>query len=222
MLEWDQEAARTADLYIANSTSVAARILKVYGRKPEVLFPPVCVNVDGPQEPMDGSESPFFVAVSRPRAYKGIEALANAFRRLPRHRLYIVGRRTIDNCPDNVRALGTVSDSRLRWLYANARGLISVSLEDFGLTPLEANAFGTPALLLRAGGFLDSLDEGISGSYIEEISEESIVDAVNRFPVEWDRNLIRSHAQRFSAREFERKMTELVKSVIGRKSGHVQ
>lgn len=210
LLNWDQRAAASTDVYIANSTSVAERIRRFYGRNPEVLFPPVSVDILGQSEPVPGVEVPFFLTVGRARGYKGTQILAEAFRRLPEHRLLVVGTSTLVDRPANVRTLGFVSDAQLRWLYANARALISVSREDFGLTPIEANAFGTPVLLLRAGGFLDSTDEGVSGLFIDESSIESVVAAVSTFPKLWDRNAIRRHATRFSPENFGKRILAIV------------
>jgi hypothetical protein len=67
------------------------------------------------------------------------------------------------------------------WPCRPARGDRS-AVEDFGLTPLEANAFGTPTLPLRAGAQLDSVAEGVSGSWIEEATAESVRAAMSRFP----------------------------------------
>ena len=56
----------------------------------------------------------------------------------------------------------------MRWLYANAAGLVAVAHEDFGLTPVEAQAFGLPAVVLRSGGYLDSAIEGITAVFVDE------------------------------------------------------
>jgi len=62
-----------------------------------------------------------------------------------------------------VRFVGLVTDDHLRWLYANCQALVAASYEDFGLTPLECAAFGRPAAVLRWGGYLDTLVEGVTG-----------------------------------------------------------
>jgi glycosyltransferase involved in cell wall biosynthesis len=107
-----------------------------------------------------------------------------------------------------------VTEGQLRWLYRNARALTSVSREDFGLTPVEANAFGTPALVLRSGGFLDSTREGESGAFIPDAEVESIVDAVRRFPLEWPGALPRANAKRFSVDTFGKQLRDVVDSVV--------
>lgn len=202
LLRWDRKAAASASVYIANSSSVAARIRAAYGIEAEVIFPPVAIDVDGQQEPVPGVEAPFFITVARGRGYKGGQQLIDAFRELPEHRLVVVGKAAFKDLPPNVHATGFVSDAQLRWLYSNATGLISTSREDFGLTPIEANAFGTPSLLLRAGGFLDSTVEGVNGCFIDDDALDTIREGVRRFPREWDRDAVREHARRFSPEAF--------------------
>lgn len=216
LLHWDKIAARSADIYIANSTSVARRIKAAYGRDARVVFPPVLIDTTAAQEPVSGVPDSFFLMVGRARGYKGARALIDAFREMPDQTLVIAGSSGIADCPPNVIVAGYVSEAQLRWLYASARALVSVSREDFGLTPIEANGFGTPALLLRAGGFLDSTDEGVSGLFIESDSAADIRRAVQIFPSEWDRDAIKCHADKFSPNVFARAMTAAVREAIAR------
>ena len=206
----DQNAAATADLYVANSTSVARRVSDAYGIEARVIHPPVALDVEGDQVPVEGVQPGYFLSVGRPRGYKGAEALIGAFEGLPNHRLVLVGGAMEGPMPTNAVALGRVTESELRWLYSNARALISVSSEDFGLTPIEANAFGTPVLLLKRGGFLDSTDEGVSGMFIEDVTIDAIRAAVDSFPVVWDVEAIIRHADKFSPASFARQLDEAI------------
>lgn len=133
---WDRRAAHTADTYVANSTVVAARIRDVYGIEAEVVHPPISIDADGPLEPVDGLDEGFFLTVSRPRGYKGTELLKESFDRLRGEQLVVVGAKLNEPVPPNVTLLGGVSEAQLRWLYAKSRALMSMSHEDFGLTPL--------------------------------------------------------------------------------------
>jgi len=210
---WDHRAAATADVYVANSRCVADRIRRVYGIEAEVVHPPVSLDITGARDPLPGIEPGAFLAVSRPRGYKGIQRLIAAFARMPMRRLVVVGLTPTDDLPSNVTAVGPVSEAELRWLYANARALVSVSKEDFGLTPLEAGAFGTPALLLRAGGFLDSTQEGVSGLFVDDDDVATIVRAIADFPDDWDTDAIRANAARFSPAVFAERLSEAVARV---------
>jgi glycosyltransferase involved in cell wall biosynthesis len=207
---WDQRAAHTAQLYIANSESVAARIRHVYGIRAEVLHPPLSIDVTGPQVAVPDIPAEYFLAVSRTRGYKGTSLLIDAFARMPNRTLVIVGLPDSATLPRNVIALGQVSEAQLRWLYANTRALMSMSHEDFGLTPVEANAFGRPALVLRAGGFLDSTLEGVSGMFIDDETVEGVIRGVRGFPSEWDGDLIRASAERFSPASFAQNLRDVI------------
>jgi glycosyltransferase involved in cell wall biosynthesis len=211
LLRWDRHAADSADVYVANSTSVARRIAEAYGRTAHVIHPPVAIDATGPQTPVDVGFGEFFLTVGRGRGYKHVDMLLAAFARMPEANLVVVGTapRDVPLTP-NVRFVAGPSDAELRWLYEHCRALMSVSHEDFGLTPLEANTMGSPALVLRAGGFLDSLAEGVSGRFIEHASEAAIEEAVRGFPRDWDRDAIRSHAERFSLGAFMERIAALV------------
>jgi glycosyltransferase involved in cell wall biosynthesis len=211
---WDRAAASTADVYIANSTSVAERIRKHYGREAVVIFPPVSIDAEGTRHPVDGVSPGYFLTVGRGRGYKNIEQLIAAFAEMPEHRLVVVGAAARSTLPANVTVLRRVSDAELRWLYGEARALVSVSHEDFGLTPIEANVFGTPALLVRAGGFVDSLAEGVSGSFLEDPQPAGIRAAVRAFPDGWDRAAIKAHAARFSLAAFLQQLETVVRFAV--------
>ena len=88
---WDRKAARSADLYIANSRSVARRIWQAYGIRAEVVHPPVLLDPDGAQKEMTGLLPGYFVTVGRGRGYKNSAAVIDAFRSLPSERLVVVG-----------------------------------------------------------------------------------------------------------------------------------
>jgi glycosyltransferase involved in cell wall biosynthesis len=215
---FDHEAARSADLYIANSTYVASQVRREYGLDAEVLCPPAGLPTDGPREPIPGIEPGFFLLVSRLMPYKNIAQVVEAFRDLPRESLVIVGigperDRLMADLPGNVRFLGKVSDESLRWLYASSAGLVAASREDFGLTPVEAASFGKPIVALRWGGFIDTVTPQ-TGVFFEKPEPKPIAAAVKQLLAQvWDSHEIREHAGTFSEARFVDRMHELVGAV---------
>jgi glycosyltransferase involved in cell wall biosynthesis len=169
-------------VYLANSSVVRERIRAAYGIEAPVLAPPVGLLRDGEVTPVPGLEPGFVLTIARDRGYKRIDAVLEAFRAAPSRTLVVVGSgRPEGTAPaPNVLFLGRVSDGELRWLYGAASALISASREDFGLTPIEANQFGTPAVAIRAGGFLETIREGRNGVFFDDLQPQSLLTAVDQ------------------------------------------
>ena len=132
---------------------------------------------------MPGIEPGFFLTVAHLLPYKNVHRTIEAFSLLPGERLVVVGEGAARAAfealaPLNVRLLGGLADPQLRWLYANCRGVIAASREDFGLTSVESAAFGKPIAALRWGGFLDTIEEGRSGVFFDHPEPEEIAIAV--------------------------------------------
>ena len=99
--------------------------------------------------------------------------------------------------------LGRVDDDELRWLYGACLGLVAASYEDFGLTPIEAAAFGRPTAALRWGGFLDTIVEGETGVFFDEPEPAAIAAAVDELVrTTWSEAALVGHAASFGAARF--------------------
>ena len=155
-------------------------------------------------------EPGFFLCVSRLLPYKNVRQVVEAFARLPDQRLVVVG-----SGPDeaavraiatpNVSFTGTVGDDDPAWLYGNAIGLVAASYEDFGITPLEAAAFGLPVAALRWGGFLDTVRDGETGVFFDQPDAEAIrrrgLELLDR---EWNQAVLHARSRRGSRRSDSR------------------
>lgn len=216
---WDQRAAASADRYLVNSNVVRGHVRDAYGIQADVLAPPFGLTVDGRQEPLpelaDWAGEGYHLVISRLLPYKNVDRAIEAFRGTP-ERLVVVGhgpmelqlRRTL---PANVRIVTGASDDHLRWVYAHSTALVAPSIEDFGLTPLEAAAFGRPTLALRAGGYLDTVAPGLSGEFFEEPTASAIRSAVEATRGRrWDTEAITRHAESFSEERFRERLREEV------------
>ncbi len=213
---WDRRAAASADRYLVNSNAVRARVADLYGIEADVVPPPVDIETDGPRGAPADLEPGFLLCVSRLLAYKNVGAVTEAFSRLPDRRLVVVGtgpeaERIAAAAPANVTLLGRVDDAGLRWLYASCLGLVAASYEDFGLTPIEAAAFGRPTAALRWGGFLDTIEEGTTGVFFDEATPTAIATAVRRLAAgTWDAGAMAAHARRFSSARFLARIEEVL------------
>jgi glycosyltransferase involved in cell wall biosynthesis len=216
LIRWDKQAAASADRVLTNSTSVRDRIREVYAIDAEVLPPPHTINVDGPEQKSPGVEPGYFLVVSRLMVYKNVMAVVEAFTDLPNEHLVIVGvgpeaGRLRAACTANVTFLGSVSDAELRWLYRHAQALVAASFEDFGLTPVEAAAYGTPAVALGHGGFLDTVVEGTTGIFFDRPTPSAIRAAVLASQAhQWSPSSLVAQAERFSERRFISRLRDIV------------
>ena len=206
---WDRRAAASASEYYANSSAVSAEIARLYGIRPLVIPPPPFCCDDGPwEEPSAFAGKGFFLIVSRLLPYKNLDRILEVFAQRPDLELVVVGTGPLEkslrqSSPSNVNLIGNVNDRQLRWLYGHCRALIAPAFEDYGLTPLEAASFGKPTLALRRGGYLDTVLEGTSGYFFEDLGFQAVTNAIDKLienPLDGDQ--IRDHASRFSEERF--------------------
>lgn len=210
---WDRQAAARVDRFLANSLWTQQKIRKIYRRTSEVLYPFADVDHDVPAE---GKRS-YFLLVSRLSRYKHIDLPIRVFSRLG-WPLYIVGqgsdhRRLMRMAGSTIKFLGFVPEDELARLYAGARGLIMPGVEDFGLTPIEAMAQGTPVLAFRKGGAMETVVEGKTGEFFDVHSlknfESALMRLVKREP-SYSRSAIAAQAQKFSFGAFESHLRALL------------
>ena len=216
LLRWDREAAASADRYLTTSTFVAEEIAALYDIESHILAPPYTLDPSGARSEAYGLEPGYFLCISRLLPYKNVDAVVTAFDGFPERPLVVVGTgpegsRLRALATANVRFLDSVSDDELRWLYANCAGVVTASHEDYGLTPLEAAAFGKPAAVLRWGGFLDTVVEGATGVFFDAPRAEAVRAALAELARrEWDAGAIRAHAERYSEERFVERLRAVV------------
>jgi glycosyltransferase involved in cell wall biosynthesis len=213
---WDRRAAATAARYVVNSTAVRERVHQLYGIEAEVLAPPPALTPDGGVDAVPELTPGFILCVSRLLPYKNVDAVTEAFAKLPDTQLVVVGSgpdrdRLVAEAPRNVKFLQSISDAQLRWLYSNSNGTVAASYEDFGLTPLEAASFGKPSAVLQWGGFRDTVVDGETGIFFDEPTPNLIAAAIRQLQtVEWEAEALTERAAAFSEDRFVRRLREIV------------
>lgn len=215
---WDLRTANGVDHYIANSHFIARRIRKVYRRESTVIYPPVAVdNFD-----LRSDKEPFYLTASRLMPYKRVPAIVEAFRLLPGRRLIVVGdgtelRRVKAAAGANVEVLGYQPSSVLTDLMRRASAFIFAAEEDFGITPVEAQACGTPVIAFGRGGAVETI-RGLeqpkpTGVFFNRQDPEAIAEAVKVFERQRDSILpqdCRDNAVRFSTQNFRTHYSQFV------------
>jgi glycosyltransferase involved in cell wall biosynthesis len=232
---WDRRAAASCDRYLAVSTVVQQRIADTYGISADVLPSPVAMTrraatdsvpeldrwLAAQDEPQP--EEAFFLCVSRLLPYKNVDAVVEAFAGR-RQRLVVVGRgpdaeRIAAAKSDNVLMLSDLTDAQMSWLYRHCRALVAASYEDFGLTPIEAGVWGRPSVVLRWGGFLDTVAEGVTGIYFDEPDPVSIGAAIDRFEASsFDPDGVRAHVEQFTEERYAAALHAAVDDLASRHS----
>ncbi len=218
---WDRRAMSAHDRYLANASVVRDRMRATYDIDPTVVFPPAAVTTEGRQQQVGPFGDGFHLLVSRLLPYKNVDRAVDAFRALPDERLLVIGRgpeedRLRRTLPRNVAIVSDVTDDELRWAYQHATALVAPSIEDLGLTPLEAAGFGRPTLALRQGGYLDTVAEGLSGLFFDRAEPAAIAEAVRRSrSTTWDDRAIARHGRQFDEATFRDRMRREVTELLG-------
>lgn len=212
---WDLRASKRPDFMVANSTHIAAEIKKYYRRNAEVIFPPIDISRF---EVRAKSERRGFVIVGRQTPYKRIDLAVQACTKLDLP-LTVIG-----NGPDHMRLvrmagpsvtfIGNATDETVVKHMQMAEGFIFPGLDDFGITPIEAMAAGTPVVAYKAGGALDYITPQ-TGLFFERHTAEALGEALQKFPRKtYDHKKIRTFAEGFSPQVFESRMTTFLEHVL--------
>lgn len=206
---WDRRTSERVDHFVAISRHIAERIRRCYDRDSTVIYPPVASHAAG-APPARREENHTYVTVSHLVPYKRIDLIASAFRSLPGRSLVIIGdgperARISALAGSNVRMLGRVSDAeRDEWL-GRAAAFVFAAEEDFGIAPLEAQAFGTPVIALARGGAIETIhgldSASPAGVLYANQDAAAIAEAVRTF--EANRGCIDATACVANARRFD-------------------
>lgn len=213
--QWDYATAARVDYFVANSPGVAARIAKFYRRESAFIPPPV----DTSRFFVAPQHEDYFLIVSRLIPYKHLDLAVQAFTMLDLP-LRIIGEgrdeaRLRHMAGRNVQFLGRLPDDEVRMQLAHCRALIFPGEEDFGITPVEAQASGRPVIAYGAGGALATIIEGRTGLFFTRQTPEALAEAVLSFDdAYFDPQAIRRHAEEFDTQRFLRRFSQFVDTKV--------
>lgn len=183
---WDYRTANGVNHFIANSHFIARRIKKVYGRNADVIYPPVDVR----RFILNENKEDYYVTASRLVPYKRIDLIVDAFAAMPNKKLIVIGdgsemSKIKSKATTNVEILGFQPNEIMRDYMKNAKAFVFAAEEDFGITPVEAQACGTPVIAFGKGGSLETIRPyGVNkptGVFFAEQTVPSLIDAINLF-----------------------------------------
>ncbi|ENZ8475367.1 glycosyltransferase family 4 protein [Klebsiella aerogenes] len=216
---WDYRTANGVDHFIANSKFISRRIHKVYGRSSDVIYPPVDVNNFTLNENKDN----YYFTASRLVPYKRIDLIVDAFNEMPEKKLVVVGDgsemdKIKSKAKGNIEILGYQPNNIMQKHMQNAKAFVFAAEEDFGITPVEAQACGTPVIAFGKGGVLETIipegNQNPTGVFFDKQEPGSIIESVNKFesmqdlfePTECRRN-----AEKFSEERFRTEINTYIR-----------
>jgi glycosyltransferase involved in cell wall biosynthesis len=215
---WDFRTANGVDRFIANSSYVARRIRKTYRRDSEVVHPPVDVD----RFRLETQKEDHYLAVSRFVPYKHTETIVDAFIGMPDKHLTVIGdgpglKAAKARASSNITLLPPQPFEALEREMRRAKAFVFAPEEDFGITPVEAQAAGTPVIAFGAGGALETVrplgQTKPTGLFFETQTPDAIRRAVRTFEDNsdsFDAQNCRENALRFAKIHFRDHYTRLV------------
>lgn len=215
---WDVCSANGVDFFVANSDFIRRRIRKTYNRFAEVIHPPVAIDSFA----LCRNKADYYVTASRMVPYKQMSLIVEAFSGMPERELIVIGDgpefgkiKTLAG--PNIKLLGYQPFDVLHEHLRRARAFVFAAEEDFGITPVEAQACGTPVIAFARGGALETVAEGRTGVFFEEQTPNSLQAAVAAFERIGDlfqSEEIRAHAERFSVDRFRMRFEGFVRQAL--------
>lgn len=210
---WDTRTSNGVDYFIANSKFIAKRIWKCYRREADVIYPPVDVEAF---EYCDQKED-FYLTASRMVPYKKMDLIVEAFTQMPDKKLIVIGTgpdfdkiQKIAQSHDNIKLMGYQPFNVLKEHMQKAKAFVFAAEEDFGITPVEAQACGTPVIAYGKGGALETIrgleiKDNPTGVFFYKQDEENLIKAISYFEKNLEKIQIedcRKNALNFSINKF--------------------
>jgi glycosyltransferase involved in cell wall biosynthesis len=210
---WDLAASRSVDAYVAISELSRERIRRYYDRDATIVHPPVETERFAPGEPGDA-----LLVVSEIVRHKRLHIALEAARQAGAP-IRVAGTgpdmSALKEAYPEAEFLGRVGDRELAELYARARAVMVPGVEEFGITAVEAQAAGRPVIAAAAGGALETIVDGVTGTLVsvDDVTgfSEAIagIDALGADPAAAVEN-----ARRFSVAVFQRRLAEQVATAL--------
>ena len=182
---WDRNTAKRVDTFLCNSNNIRKKILEYYGRESQVIYPPVDLSQFKPGD----TKADYYLMVVAFAPNKRVDLAVHAFNKLKLPLKISGSGQDEEYCRsiagETIEFLGTLSNEKLLELYQQARALVFPGEDDFGITPLEAQACGTPVIAFAAGGVLETVTDQ-TGLFFKEQKVEALVKAVEIMERKWE------------------------------------
>jgi glycosyltransferase involved in cell wall biosynthesis len=210
--KFDYQAARRVDHFIANSHFVADRIRKCYDKPAAVIHPPVELD----EFRHDQEREDYYLIVSELVPYKRVDLAVAAFNLLGKKLVVIGTGSELEGLRVGARSnIAFLPSFVLKYHYEHCRAFILPGIEDFGITPLEAQAAGAPVIAYGEGGALETVIDGKTGRFFEQQTPEALAETIMSFETErhlFSPGTARRQAERFSPARFRQEMKSYLRA----------
>lgn len=218
LTNWDIKSNQNVDQLIANSSFVKQRITKYYKTDSKVIHPFVDLAdfkevMKTPKEKGD-----YYLMVTAFAPNKRVDLAIDAFNKMQLP-LKIIGggqqeQLLKERAGKTIEFLGNVTRLKVIEYMSKAKGFIFPGVEDFGITPLEALASGTPVIAYKIGGVLETLNEDVA-VFFENSDVKSLSDAVKKaqnksFEIE----KLHQRAKNFSKDKFKAEIEQAIEELM--------
>lgn len=180
----DKIYSKRPDAIFCNCHNVQQRIKNQFDREAQIIYPGINKDIFTPALHPQGN---YYLSVGRLVSHKKTELTIMSCIKLNRQ-LIIIGTGREENElrkkyseHKNIAFLGQVSESLLIQYYQNCQALICPQLEDFGLTPIEAQSCGKPVIAFGKGGNLETIIPDKTGVFFQKQTVGSLCLAIKRF-----------------------------------------
>ncbi|MBU0578412.1 glycosyltransferase [Patescibacteria group bacterium] len=228
---WDQVAAHRPDVIIPISNLVKKRVGEHYQRLThKVIYPPIDLNE---LKPIDDIKlyhpyylpKKYYLVISRLVPYKRVDLAIRACQKLNK-KLVIIGEgpqetelKNISN--DNIYFLGSVTTTQRQAIMSQAKALLMLGLEDFGITAMEAILSNKPVILHKKSGASELLLNQSAAFYITKLSTNAVIKAIkklesSRFEFTTLKKKLKKYAINDFVRRFQTTVFKLYKQQKGR------
>jgi glycosyltransferase involved in cell wall biosynthesis len=218
---YDYQRARKVTWFVANSKEVQARIKKFYQRESVVINPPVEISKVSPFDFAQGKRGNYYLTGGRLEMPKNFDLVIKAINKL-KLPLKVYGSGFQEEylrsmAGPTVEFVGAVGNKEKSRLMAEAKAfIVAATDEDFGITPVEAMAMGTPVIAFHGGGYLETVVEGKTGEFFDEPTVESLVKTLKSFnPKKYNPEDCRRQARKFSKERFIKEVKKFVEEHAG-------
>lgn len=147
--------------------------------------------------------------------YKKIDLAIEAFRENGKPLILVGGGqeegKLVKNLPKNILWKKGLPRTEVIELYKKARGFIFPGMEDFGITPVESQAYATPVIAYGKGGALESVKEDRTGVFFKEQTVKSLNEAIQRAEkIQFKRGDFQNSINRFTEEKFVSEIRKVV------------